>query len=135
MLLDRLYSYVANPPLIASVVDWLLAVAFLLLPWVLLLWLVAWLLARFWSRRAQFGVEVAVRLAYAWAALIVASLFLVDGILLLILTRVPNWTAVIPHLTFILLSLLVLFRCRSRVKGDLRASRSPLRVAQQGGRS
>lgn len=135
MLLDRLYSYLANPPVISSVLDWLVAVAFLILPWIILLWLVALLLLRFWSRRVLFGIEVSVKLAYAWAALIVAFLFLFDGTLLLILSRVPNWTAVIPHLTFILLSLIVLFRSRSSVKGELRASQVPLRLAQQGGRS
>lgn len=135
MLLDRLYSYLANPPVISSVLDWLLAVAFLILPWIILLWFLALLILRFWSRRAVFGIEVAVKLAYAWSALIVALFFLFDATLLLILGRVPNWTAVIPHLTFILLSLVVLFRSRSSAKGELRAAQVPLRVAQQGGRS
>ena len=135
MLLERLYSYIANPPVISSILDWLKAVAFLILPWIILLWAIALLVSWLWSRRALYGAVVAVKLAYAWSALIVAFLFLFDGALLLFLSRVPDWTGVLPHLTFILLSLMVLFRCHSRVKSDLRASQVPLRLAQQGGRS
>jgi hypothetical protein len=135
MLLDRLYSYLANPPVISSLLDWLIAISILILPWIVLLWLLALLILKFWNRRAMFGTEVAVKLAYAWAALVIAILLVADVVLLLFLTRIPNWTGVTPQLTFALLSLAVLFHSRRQVKTELRAAQVPLRVAQQGGRS
>ena len=134
MLFDRLYSYFANPPAISSVIDWLIALAFLIVPWVVFLWLLAIIGLKFWNRRPLFGIEVAVKLAYAWAGLISGLLFAANVVLLLILTRIPNWTATTPHFTFILLSLIVLFHSRSQVKNELRAAQVPLRLAQQGGR-
>jgi len=125
-----------QPPAISSFQDFLLGVAWLILPWILLLWILAIVLhIMFPNNRTHYGAQAAVRLSYAWAGFWVGAILLVDVVVLLVLGHVPGWTSIAPHALLIFFATVMSFLFWYNLRGELRASQVPLRQAQQGGRA
>ncbi len=134
--LQQLTDYVVQPPLITSLPSYFMAVAWLLLPWLLFLWVFAALVQLFFpTNREQYGASVAIRLSYAWSAVCVATILVVDVAVLFILSRIPGWTSVTPHVTYIFVGMAFAFIYWNGLRGDLRMSQVPLRRAQHGART
>ena len=125
-----------EPPAVASFHDFLLGVAWLVLPWILLLWILAVVLhILFPNNRTNYGAQAAVRLSYAWAGFWIGAILLIDVIVLLVLGHVPGWTSVAPHATLIFIGVLMAFIFWYNLRNELRISQVPLRKAQQGARA
>jgi hypothetical protein len=134
--IQRLTQYVARPQSMGNFVDYLIALAWLILPYLFLLWLLALILQMvFYAKRELYGASVGLKLAYAWAAYCVSLILALDVIVLVLLSRVPGWTAVTPHATYIAAGLVVTGVLWSGMRADLRGSQIPLRKAQQGARA
>jgi hypothetical protein len=134
--LQSLTQYVARPQLIGGVPDYLIALAWLLLPWLFLLWLLVLVLQMlFTGKREIYGAAVGLKLAYAWAAFCASLILAADVLVLVLLSRVPGWTSVTPHATYIAVGLVVAGVLWSGLRTDLRGSQIPLRKAQQGARA
>jgi Mn2+/Fe2+ NRAMP family transporter len=125
-----------QPPAIATFQDFLIAVAWLVLPWILLFWILAVVFhIMFPNNRTHYGAQAAVRLSYAWAGFWLGAILVVDVIVLLVLGHVPGWTAVAPHSALILIGLVVSFVFWFNLREELKNSQVPLRKAQQGARA
>jgi hypothetical protein len=131
-----LTQYVARPQSIGSFLDYLIALVWMVLPWLFLLWLFALILQMvFYAKRELFGASVGLRLAYAWSAFSVSLIVAIDILVLVLLSRVPGWTAITPHATYIAAGLVASGVLWSGLRTDLRRSQIPLRKAQQGARA
>ena len=125
-----------QPPPVSTFQDFLVGVAWLVLPWILLLWILAVVLhIMFPNNRAHYGAQAAVRLAYAWGGFWMGAILLVDVIVLLVLGRVPGWTSIAPHAALILIGVIMSFTFWYNLRHELRTSQVPLRKAQQGARA
>ena len=125
-----------QPPAVATFQDFLLGLAWLLLPWVLLLWILAVVVhIMFPINRTHYGAQTAMRLSYAWAGFWIGAIVLIDVIVLLILGHVPGWTSITPHATLILIGVVMSFLFWYNLRHELRTSQVPLRKAQQGARA
>ena len=125
-----------EPPPVSSVHDFVIGVAWLILPWILLLWILAVIIhIIFPNNRTHYGAQAAVRLSYAWASFWIGAILLIDVITLLVLDHVRGWTAIAPHATLIFFGVLMAFLFWYNLRGELRISQVPLRKAQQGARA
>lgn len=125
-----------EPPAVATFQDFLLGVAWLVLPWILLLWILAVVLhIVFPNNRAHYGAQAAVHLAYAWAGFWIGAVLLANVIVLLAIGHVPGWTSLAPHAALILIGTLMAFIFWYNLRQELRTSQVPLRKAQQGARA
>jgi Mn2+/Fe2+ NRAMP family transporter len=116
--------------------EYLIALAWLVLPWLFLLWLFALILQMvFYVKRDLYGASVGLKLAYAWSAFCLSLILAVDVLVLVLLSRVPGWTAITPQATYIAAGLIVSGVLWSSLRADLRGSQIPLRKAQQGARA
>jgi len=124
-----------QPPPAATFQDFLIGVAWLILPWIILFWILAVVIhIMFPNNRTHYGAQAAVRLAYAWAAFWVGAILLIDIVVLLVL-GIPDWTSIAPHATMIFIGVLISFTFWYNLRYELRASQVPLRKAQQGARA
>ena len=125
-----------EPPAVSSFHDFVFGVAWLVLPWILLFWILAVVIhIMFPANRTRFGAQAAVRLSYAWAGFWIGAILLVDVLVLLVLGHIPGWTSVAPHATLIFLGALLAFLFWYGLRQELRLSQVPLRKAQQGARA
>ncbi|HEY3738225.1 MAG TPA: hypothetical protein VGL53_00200 [Bryobacteraceae bacterium] len=126
-----------EPHAIVTFQDFLIAVAWLILPWVLLLWILAVVLhIMFPNNRAHYGAQAAVRLSYAWAAFWTGTILVIDVIVMLIFNdHFAGWTAIIPHTTMAFIAIIMSFIFWYNLREELRSSQVPLRKAQQGARA
>lgn len=125
-----------EPPRVETFQDFLIGAAWLILPWILLLWILAVVLhIMFPNNRAHYGAQAAVRLSYAWAGFWLGAILLIDVAVMLILRKVPEWTSIAPHATFIIVGVVMSFIFWYNLRQELRTSQVPLRKAQQGARA
>jgi L-asparagine transporter-like permease len=122
-----------EPPPVNSFQEFLIAAAWLILPWILMLWILAVVMhIMFPNNRAHYGAQAAVRLAYAWAGFWIGAVLLADVIVLLVINQVHGWTAVVPHAALIFVAIIMSFIFWYNLREELRASQGPLRKAQGG---
>jgi hypothetical protein len=97
-LIEYYRTLLTHPQASSQVSDFLVALAALAAPWLILLWLLAILFAgRMAGAPEQLGTPNWVRFSWAWSALLLSGALLVDVVVLWVIGRVPGWQAVAPH--------------------------------------
>lgn len=131
-MMERWLIYFTAPPASGSVLEWALAIAAVVGTAAVVIIFVALLGFKVRSNRPSYGAEIATQLAYAWACLFAGILLFLDAAVLIYLSRVPDWSAVTPHVFAILMACLVAFLMQSSIHRQLKDSQVPLRKARQG---
>lgn len=134
-VLEFYYKIFVSPPPLSSVGEYFQTVLLLLIPWVLLLWMIAFVQQALTRPAAGDAVEWAdtstrVRFAWAWAGIVLSTLIVVDISVVWYLHRIPEWSAVVPHFTLIFAGLLVAFLECHALSGGWRRMQNHLREAR-----
>jgi len=103
LLIETYRRLLGSPESLHSLSDFLITLAELLLLGVVLSWPIA-LGMKFAGKREQLGSATRIQLTVAWTAVILAALFAVDILILFFLQDVPNWTALSPHATVVVIA-------------------------------
>ena len=91
-----------SPEAVPSVPGFLLATLELLVAGMVIGWFVAHV-AKMLINGEQLGISNRISLTVCWAAITLAVMAMLDVTVLLILDRVPGWSAVSPHAAFALI--------------------------------
>ena len=94
-----------SPKAIGSFQEFLVSFAALGAPAVVLVWLIAILAnGRIGGARENLGTWTCAQFAWGWALVIVALVVVIQVASLAVMDRVPDWTAVSPHLALALVA-------------------------------
>ena len=121
-----------SPPAVASAPDFLRETLLLLLVGLIAGWFLTHG-AKTLIDGKQFGISNRDRLAACWAAILLAALALILMSVLLVLDRVPDWTAVSPHAAFAFLMGLIALIFMMGTRADLRQHRIYVETARKQG--
>jgi hypothetical protein len=133
-LLDLYLKLLLLPPVVGSVVEYLINTIALSVPLFALVYalaVVARAIGRTNDDKRQLGAMVEVRFAWAWANAAAAGLLLIHLSVLVILERVASWTSITPHATVCLIGCIAGVVFYVELARELRASQNAVFAAQK----
>jgi hypothetical protein len=97
-VLDYYILLFTSPPAIRTFPDFVVALGAMLIPWVLMIWLLAITFAgRLGGRQEEIGTSFSVRFSWAWGAALISLLLLVDILVVWYTDRLNGWQSAAPH--------------------------------------
>jgi Na+/phosphate symporter len=128
-------KYVLEPPSLNGFGDYAMALVWMLAPWLITTWLASMAMySMVPSRRQAYGALTAVRLGWAWGLVVAGLVIVANAAVLWALGRIPDWSALVPHATFVVVGLILALVLWSDLRAMLKRAQAPLQRAAQGGR-
>jgi len=99
-VLDYYILLFTSPPPLRTFSDFVAALGAMLVPWVLMIWLLAITFAgRLGGRQEEIGTSFSVRFSWAWGGVLVSLLLLLDILVVWYTDRLNGWQSAAPHVT------------------------------------